>query len=722
MGRIEMVVKLNQSCDFSKPRRLGAWCVAAIILLGATSMLDCGGSATSPANAPAAVTVSLSPQSAQVALLGQTQFTATVSGGSAGVTWSVNGTVGGGGNQGVISSSGLYTAPTTLPSPNTVTVAAASADNSAQSASATVTIVNPQPTVASISPVATPLGGANIKLTVNGAGFANGSVVVMGGVGLPTLYWNPTALTATIPAAMLTTPGSLPVLVTTPGPGGGTSSAVNFAIQAGVFATANPQVALYAYAAPQAASVSVEFGTDTTYGTHTWAQNIPAGGGAVQILVAGMLANTTYHMRADVAYADGTQAVDQDHTFVTGGMSPDRLPAITATNPNGLTPSPGAVLFHLTQGTIGSGQQLEAVATDNGGNVIWYYDYPAYLGIPQPIKLLPNGHFLINICPSSLVGGQVREIDLAGNVYHQFTLTDLNNRLNAAGYTWLANAIHHDLLPLPNGHLILLVNHSVNFTNLTGYPGTTAVLGDALVDLDQNYNVAWVWDSFDHLCPANPTSPCLDPNRHPLNFPDWTHSNSLAYSQDDGNIVMSVRNQSWILKIDYENGQGTGNIIWRFGYQGDFTITNGQLTDWFAAQHYASIISPNSTGVFSLEMFDDGDGRFLDDAGDTCVSLSTPACYSRVPIFQIDESSMTATILWQDNLSPVYTFYGGSAQQLADSNVVFCITAPTDDISGARYMEVTDDLNPQVVLKIEVTHQNGYRAVHLPSLYPGVQW
>jgi len=721
MGRTAMAMELNQISVFCKPRRLAGWCVATIILLSATFMLDCGGNSTTApnGNTPAAVTVSLSPQTAQVALMGQTQFTASVTGGSAGVTWSVNGSVGGGINVGAISSSGLYTAPTFLPSPNTVTVTAVSVDNSAQSASASVTIVNPQPVISSISPATIPLGSASTKVTVTGTGFAGGSVVELGGTALRTLFWNPTALTATIPAAMLAMPGTVPVLVTTPGPGGGTSSAVNFTILAGVFATANPQVALYAYATTQTASVSVEFGTDTTYGMHTWAQNTPAGGGPVQILVAGMKANTTYHMRADVSYADGTQGVDQDHMFTTGSPLASRIPAFTATNPNGLTPSSGAILYHLTQG---ANQQLEAVATDNGGNVIWYYDYPANLGIPQPIKLLPNGHFLINICPSSLVGGQVREIDLAGNVYHQLTLTDLNNRLNAAGYTWLANAIHHDLLPLPNGHLILLVNRAQNFTNLTGYPGTTAVLGDALVDLDQNYNVTWVWDSFDHLCPANPTTPCLDPNRHPLNFPDWMHSNSLAYSQDDGNIVMSVRNQSWILKIDYENGQGTGNIIWRFGYQGDFTLTNGQIPDWFSAQHYASIISPNSTGVFSLEMFDDGDNRVLDASGDTCISQGTPACYSRVPIFQIDESSVTASILWQDNLSPVYSFYGGSAQQLANSNVVFGITAPSDDISGGRYMEVTDDSTPQVVLKIEVTGQNAYRAVHLPSLYPGVQW
>ncbi len=262
MGSTDMTVARNQSVTFRKQIRFGGWFAATIILVSATFMLDCGGSATSPANAPAAVTVSLSPQTAQVALMGQTQFTVTVNGSSEGVSWQVNGSAGGGSSEGVISSSGLYTAPTTLPSPNTVTVTAVSLANSAQSASATVTIVNPQPTVASISPVATPLGSANTELTVNGPGFAHGSVVELGGVAAPTVYWNPTALTATIPAAMLAMPGILPVLVTTPGPGGGTSSTLNFTIMQGVFATANPQVALYAYATTQTASVSVEFGTD----------------------------------------------------------------------------------------------------------------------------------------------------------------------------------------------------------------------------------------------------------------------------------------------------------------------------------------------------------------------------------------------------------------------------------------------------------------------------
>lgn len=159
------------------------------------------------------------------------------------------------------------------------------------------------------------------------------------------------------------------------------------------------------------------------------------------------------------------------------------------------------------------------------------------------------------------------------------------------------------------------------------------MLGDALVDLDQNLKPVWVWDSFDHLCSSASPSPCLDVNRHPMNSPDWMHSNALVYSQDDGNLALSIRNQCWVIKIAYENGQGAGDI-----------------------------------------------------------------------------------------LSPVYSFWGGSAQQLPDNNVIFCITTPSDDLMGARYMEVTDDPTSQVVLQMEVTGQNAYRAVHLPSLYPGVQW
>jgi hypothetical protein len=584
--------------------------------------------------------------------------------------------------------------------------------------------MNPLPALSSLSPVAVYVGSGDTRLTVTGTGFAHGSVVEVGGTALPTVYWNPTALTATVPAALLQIAANLPVLVTTPAPGGGTSSAVTFAVMNGVFATKNPQVAMYAFSTTQAASVSVEFGTDTTYGLHTWAQTTPQGGGAVQMLVAGMRANTTYHMRADVTYADGTQAVDEDRTFTTGGLPADRVPQITVTNPNGLTPTPGVIFLHIAPpgGPARTPtNRIRVVVVDNAGNVIWYYDTPAP-GVPSPVKLLPNGHVLMNL---GGVGapGTVQEIDLAGNVISQFAVTDLNNWLSAGGFNLSVSNFGPDLVPLPNGHMILMVSHVTNCTEIPGCVGTDNVTMSALVDLDRNHKPVWVWDSLDHLCPPTPTSPCLDINRRLMGWPDWMHSNALAYSPDDGNLLLSTRHQFCVIKIDYQDGQGSGDILWRLGPEGDFTLTNGGIDDWFYAQHYLNIVSPNSAGVFNLMVFDNGNNRGIFDVPSApCGTPGHAACYSTVPIFQVDEGAMTATILWHDNLAPVYGWWAGSAQLLDDNRVVFCIGSPSDDPMGSRYMEVTYDPSPQIVLRMEVSGQSDFRMVHLPSLYPGVQW
>jgi hypothetical protein len=658
------------------------------------------------------VVVAVNPPSPTLMVGQMQQFSASVTGSAnQGATWSVNGVLGGDAALGTIDNTGLYAAPAVPPIPNTLTITASSLAAPNQTATASVTIINPVPAIGSISPATLFALSAASQLTITGSGFTPQSTLTVNGSAFAASFVNSTQLTATWSALMLAQPAAFTLVVSNPAPGGGASSGATFTVlaQGSVSATANPQVALYSFSSPRDASVSIEFGLDTSYGLHTWAQSTPPGGGAVAIYVAGMLANSTYHMRADVSFPDGTQFVDTDHTFTTGGLPAGMVPVITPTNPNGLTPSSGVVLWELFPATPGL---ATIVATDNGGNVIWYYNYDAAtLGNPNPVKLLPNGHMLVCLGSYGFTG-TVQEIDLAGNLINQFTAADLNYWAMAAGYNLNIYTIHHDLLPLPNGHLIVLVNHLANYNNLPGYPGITQVLGDALVDLDQNHNVVWVWDSFNWL----------DVNREGFAFPDWTHSNAIVYSPDDGNLILSMRDQSWVIKIDYQDGQGAGDIIWHLGYQGDFALTNGQNPDWFTGQHYPSIVSPNSTGVFSLGVFDDGDWRIMDAAGDECGTSGQPACYTAVPIYQLDETAMTATLLWQDNLSPVYTFWGGSAQQLSDTNVVFGISAPSDDLTGGRYMEVTGGPTPQVVLQMEVSGANTYRAVHMPSLYPGVQW
>ena len=487
----------------------------------------------------------------------------------------------------------------------------------------------------------------------------------------------------------------------------------------GVSATHNPQVALYSVNVPEGSTVSIQFGPDTNYGLNTWSQSAPSGGGLVSILVAGMRAFTTYHMRAVVQLSDGTQTYDSDHVFTTGGLSAAQTPSLTATTTPGMTPNSGIELLDLLM-FAGTSTAEDVVATDLSGNVIWYYD-PPFTGLsPNPVKLLPNGHMLINYSSPTGESGTdsvLQEVDLAGNVVWQMTAADLNAALAAAGYNLTIIGTHHDFVVLPDGHLILIASTNQDFTNLTGYTGTTVtVWGDALIDLDTNRKPVWVWSEFDHL----------DVNRHPMNFPsDWTHTNGVIYSPSDGDLVISIRHQHWVIKIDYDNGQGSGDIVpplgWTLGWQGDFTLEGGtDPVDWFYAQHGPSFVNSNTSGVFQMTLFDNGDNRSIN--GSHCGEGPTSLCYSRVPLFEINESAMTATILWQDTL-PVFSFFGGNAEVLPNGNVEFDECASGGNSSAASVYEVTQDpTNPQTVWQLQITGQNAYRAIRMPSLYPGVQW
>lgn len=114
-----------------------------------------GGSTSPPPPPPPVVTsVSISPASASLLVKATQQFTATVQGTgafSSDVTWLVNDVQGGNATAGTITASGLYTAPSTVPSPNSVTVKAQSVQDSTKSATASVT-VNPENVQITLSP------------------------------------------------------------------------------------------------------------------------------------------------------------------------------------------------------------------------------------------------------------------------------------------------------------------------------------------------------------------------------------------------------------------------------------------------------------------------------------------------------------------------------------------------------------------------------------------
>ena len=196
----------------------------ALVLTGCTS----GTSSTQNPPPPSTDTVSVSvtPPTANIRAGANLTFAAAVTGSTnTSVTWSVNNVSGGSAALGTIDSAGKYTAPSTLPSPNSVTVKAVSAADSTKSSSSAITLLNPTPVLSGINPATTNLG--NYTLTVTGSKFLSGAHVMMNGSALTTTFVSATQLTAT---GNVTSAGTYPVTVQNPDPGSSSSSAISFQV------------------------------------------------------------------------------------------------------------------------------------------------------------------------------------------------------------------------------------------------------------------------------------------------------------------------------------------------------------------------------------------------------------------------------------------------------------------------------------------------------------
>jgi len=118
------------------------------------------GTATSPEPFIVLGVVTISPASAVLFPTASQQFTAAVSGTSTPrVKWTVNGVEGGETTIGTISTGGLYAAPTTVPSPQVLTVTAVNRDDPTFGASASVVIAMPPDKILA-NPVSVQLAGS----------------------------------------------------------------------------------------------------------------------------------------------------------------------------------------------------------------------------------------------------------------------------------------------------------------------------------------------------------------------------------------------------------------------------------------------------------------------------------------------------------------------------------------------------------------------------------
>jgi hypothetical protein len=176
----------------------------------------------------------------------------------------------------------------------------------------------------------------------------------------------------------------------------------------------------------------------------------------------------------------------------------------------------------------------------------------------------------------------------------------------------------------------------------------TRFVGNMVIVLDPNFRVAWTWNSFKWL----------STNRLGTDHPipgDWLHGNSVSWSPEDQDLVVSLRTQDWAIKIDYADGTGDGHIIWKLGPDGNFTAIANAASPWFTHQHDARYINNNT-----LLVFDNGNTRQEFD----------PTAQSRGQEWILNEQNMTATLVVNADMGNFAPFLG-SSEMLPNGNLAF---------------------------------------------------
>jgi hypothetical protein len=540
-----------------------------------------------------------------------------------------------------------------------------------------------------------------------------------------------------------------------------------------VVKTANPLVALFSAPSCRAGS-TMRVGFQEQSGsvpatTTNWAACHPPA--SMTFEIAGMYPQTAYSMHAETDTA-GTITNGAAVSFTTGAL-PSNVPLPPFTVKVAGSDSAYPVMMQT-----GGGKIYANTATDLSGNIIWYY-YPDSYGhggiLTRPLQ---NGFTLnyqddIAWDPAVHSAQFMREVDLAGNVVRETNIGVLQQELLAMGAvdarpcntiqrpapvgSACIGTFHHDIIgTLPNGFTAALVDVEKIFP-----PGTQGdnskypvdIEGDMIVVLDQNWQVFWYWDVFDpasggngypqlpitrrailgETCGANqegcPPMLLLGPGVAPLAH-DWLHPNSLYYwpAPQDGNtqggdIVVSVRHQDWVMKLDYQDGAGAGDILWRMGPPddlppSDFTFVNvfSDPWPWFSHQHDAGI---ENGGAGPMTLMDNGNTRVSQPPLGLGSGCGPYDCDNRGMAVTFSETAMQVTPVLSVDLG-YYSEAEGSAQLLADGNYFFVssiVPISLRNVVGYN-MEVTPTpATGPANLMINIQGPNHYRGWQMPNLY-----
>ena len=464
-----------------------------------------------------------------------------------------------------------------------------------------------------------------------------------------------------------------------------------------------------------------------------------------ELMVLGLGAGRSHAITVIAEGAAGPLSASEPLNYATPAL-PDELPNRRVTVREPARMEPGVTLFNVKHWDE---ERLEQhlgllVIVDDSGEVVWYYRNED--DAIEDSRRLSNGNLLYLNSPTAELW-EMMEIDMLGNIVHRWHATGTPKDVVEGSTPVDVDTFHHEVVELPSGNFLALSSET---RVIEGYPTSSndpdaprspsTVIGDVLVEFFRDGTIVRRWNLLDILDPYRITPSSLGGGFYRntyaaaegLPLRDWSHSNALAYDTSEDSAVLSLRNQSALVKIDMASGEldwilGTP-ANWRAPWSDALLEPVGEL-DWMYYQH-----GPSFTPDGNIVLFDNGDSRAVAFEE----QLPIAERYSRAVEYAVNEDTMEVSEAW---------VYGGPGEDafhsryLSDADWLpvtgnILITdgaretdaegisvAPNDARRWARIVEVTHTEPAEKVFELLLEEDPGfgvhlYRAQRLPSLYP----
>jgi Arylsulfotransferase (ASST)/Secretion system C-terminal sorting domain len=334
----------------------------------------------------------------------------------------------------------------------------------------------------------------------------------------------------------------------------------------------------------------------------------------------------------------------------------------------------------------------------------------------KSVYLLENGNLLRT---AQLSNGNIRIPGIGGRI----ELFDWNGNLiweyDHSGPTY---SLHHDIFPLPNGNILILVATILTKAEAIQLGRDPSLLPENELYNEQileiqpvgtnSANIIWEWNSIDHLIQdfdntkSNFGVVSDNPQRINVNYigysnklANWLHINSIQYNADLDQIIMSTRMLSEFYIIDHSTttaeaastSGGTynkgGDILYRWGNPAVYN--QGTLSDQkLFGQHFPHWIPNGLPNAGKIILYNNGFSRTPQFSE---VFILTPPTSSSGFYTYTNNTAFGPTNPDFIYNKPVKTdFYSpiiSSAQQLSNGNILIC-----EGTSG-RFFEIDSNKN-----------------------------